>query len=174
MQSPRWRSPASTRSSRRATATGAARAAIEAGVLELDGERVRFTHPLLADATYKAIPLDERHALHARLATIVHDEESRARHLALAASGPDASVALALDAAAGRAAGRGAQAIAAELAELRHAGAPRSRRAPISDAGASRQPSFISGSVISAPGERCSSSSFPRRPARSAHTSCCG
>src|SRR5439155_16581499 len=35
------------------------------GVLELDGNRIRFTHPLLAPACYSAIPLHRRRRLHA-------------------------------------------------------------------------------------------------------------
>ncbi len=93
-------------------------AAIAADVVELDGERVRFTHPLLAASVYGELWPPDRRALHARLAAIVGDAEERARHLALAAEGPDEEVAAALDAAARLAARRGAQISAAELAEL--------------------------------------------------------
>jgi DNA-binding CsgD family transcriptional regulator len=91
--------------------------ALRAGVLELDGERIRFSHPLLASAvTAKAAPATRR-AVHARLANLVADAEQRAHHLALAATGPAEHVAVALDAASRRARVRGAVAAAADLAE---------------------------------------------------------
>jgi len=89
----------------------------ERGVLELDGERIRFTHPLLAPVCYEDIPLHRRRVLHRRLADLDLDPEERARHLAIAAAGPDDEIAAALDAAATHALGRGAAQAAAELAE---------------------------------------------------------
>jgi DNA-binding CsgD family transcriptional regulator len=91
--------------------------ALEARVLELDGERIRFNHPLLASALIARTPPRLRRALHARLATAVDDDEERARHLALAASGPDSEVASTLEVAARRARSRGAVAGAADLVE---------------------------------------------------------
>ena len=87
------------------------------GVLELDGDRIRFTHPLLAPACYEAMPLHRRRRLHRRLAELDVDLEERARHLAIAATGPDEEIAAALDAAAAHARARGAAQAAAELAE---------------------------------------------------------
>ena len=87
------------------------------GVLELDGDRIRFTHPLLAPACYTAMPLHRRRRLHRRLAELDVDPEERARHLALAASGPDEKIAAALETAATQARARGATQAAAELAE---------------------------------------------------------
>src|SRR6266545_4125956 len=92
--------------------------AARAGVIELEESRVRFSHPLLASVCYEKTPVWQRRAAHRRLAVPVAAAEERARHLALAAEGPDADVALALDEAAGRSAARGATAAAAELAEL--------------------------------------------------------
>ena len=89
--------------------------AVEAQVVELDGDRIRFTHPLLAAAAYGGT--ESRSKLHGRLAEIVVDPEERARHLALAAHGPDSSVAAALEEAARGAAARGSPAAAAELTE---------------------------------------------------------
>ncbi len=86
-------------------------------VLELDGDRIRFTHPLLAPVCYEDMPLHRRRLLHRRLAELDLDPEERARHLALAATGPDEEIAAALDAAATHARGRGAAQVAAELAE---------------------------------------------------------
>ena len=77
---------------------------------------VRFAHPLLASVILDGTNPVERMALHARLAAVVTDPDSRARHLALSCGGHDASVAEELEAAAGRAARWGAIAVAAELA----------------------------------------------------------
>jgi ATP/maltotriose-dependent transcriptional regulator MalT len=88
------------------------------GVVQLDGARPRFVHPLLASICYDQAPSWKRRAVHLALAEAVSDIEERARHLALAAAGPDASVASELDAAAEVAAARGAKAAAAELCDL--------------------------------------------------------
>ena len=89
--------------------------AIDAQIVELDGDRVRFIHPLLAAAAHGGA--ESQRALHGRLAELVGDSEERARHLALAATGPDPSVADELEAAARGAAVRGATWAAAELTE---------------------------------------------------------
>ena len=86
-------------------------------VLELDVDRIRFAHPLLAPACYEAMPLHQRRLVHERLAGLDIDPEERARHLALAAAGPTDLVAAALDRAADHAGARGASQAAAELAE---------------------------------------------------------
>ena len=91
---------------------------IAAGVIELDGDRVRFTHPLLAAAIVSAIGPQRRRKIHARLARIVTDPEERARHLALGTESANAEVAESLEEAAEHASLRGAPAVAAELAEL--------------------------------------------------------
>jgi DNA-binding CsgD family transcriptional regulator len=87
------------------------------GVVELDGDRIRFAHPLLAPACYEAMPLHRRRRLHRRLAELDVDLEERARHLAIAATGPDEKIAAALDAAAAHARARGAAQAAADLSE---------------------------------------------------------
>jgi ATP/maltotriose-dependent transcriptional regulator MalT len=92
--------------------------AVREGVVELDEARLRFVHPLVATICYEQAPLWKRRAAHRALAGAVTDVEERARHLALAAEGPDAVVASYLEAAAEQAAGRGAPAAAAELFEL--------------------------------------------------------
>ena len=91
--------------------------AIGAQVLERVDGRLRFTHPLLASAVYGIADTPTRRHWHARLAELVKDPERRAHHLALAASGPDAPVADALDAAARSANARGAPDAASRLAE---------------------------------------------------------
>jgi hypothetical protein len=90
---------------------------ISARILELDGERLRFTHPLLRSAVAARLTPSRRRSLHARLANIVQSTEERARHLALGTSGPDDDVASILEAAARAVHARGAPTAAAELAE---------------------------------------------------------
>jgi DNA-binding CsgD family transcriptional regulator len=92
--------------------------AMRAEVVGVDGERVRFVHPLLASACYDDAPPWRRRAAHGLLADAVEDEEERARHLALATDRPDPDVASVLDAAVVAATARGAPAGAAELSEL--------------------------------------------------------
>ncbi len=101
--------------------------ALENGVLEVVGDRLRFTHPLLASAVYQRIPPARRRELHARLATIVRDPEERARHLALSVEGPDIAVAAALEEAALLASSRGAPQSAAELWEMARRSTPPDR-----------------------------------------------
>ncbi|HEY6608423.1 MAG TPA: AAA family ATPase [Candidatus Limnocylindria bacterium] len=102
---------------REASRSGLA-AAREADVLAPDDDPIRFTHPLLASEVYAALTDGERRDLHRRLATVVSEPEELARHLALAAEGPDPEVAEALDAAAAHALARGAPDAAAELSQL--------------------------------------------------------
>jgi predicted ATPase len=87
------------------------------GVIELDGSRIRFAHPLLASACYEQSPLGQRRETHKALAAVVKGDEERVRHLALAATGVDAALAADLDEVAVAAEARGASA-AAELLEL--------------------------------------------------------
>jgi DNA-binding CsgD family transcriptional regulator len=91
--------------------------AFAAHVLEVEGDGLRFAHPLLASAAYEDVDPFARLALHRRLAGLVVDDEERARHLALAVDGPDGDVAAALERAAQHARARGASASAADLAE---------------------------------------------------------
>ena len=92
-------------------------AAEEAGVLVLEGERIRFTHPLLASVVYGAASNSQRRQLHRRLAEVVADPEERARHLAASVTEADEGTASELEQAAHRAALRGAHDAAAELFE---------------------------------------------------------
>jgi DNA-binding CsgD family transcriptional regulator len=91
--------------------------ALDADVLVLRGDEVRFTHPLLASVLYAVAGRSERRAVHRCLARLVADPEEAARHLALATSRPDESVAERIEDAAGRARARGAPWAAAELME---------------------------------------------------------
>ena len=103
----------------RATGWAAERAlgpALDAHLVALDGERVRFTHPLRAAAVRSRTLPVRRREIHARLAELITDPEERARHLAIATTEPDEGVAMALEDAAQRARARGAPHAAAELA----------------------------------------------------------
>ncbi|HYI21750.1 MAG TPA: AAA family ATPase, partial [Candidatus Limnocylindrales bacterium] len=88
---------------------------VAARVVEIDGDEVRFAHPLLAASAYAAIPSAERRQLHELLATVVSDGEERARHLAIATTGPDSEVAAIVERAAEEAFRRGAPSSAAAL-----------------------------------------------------------
>jgi DNA-binding CsgD family transcriptional regulator len=96
---------------------GALDEAERAQIVAVHDGRVRFTHPLLASGAYAGVDGSIRRDLHARAAHEVADPEERARHLALAATGPDEAVASALEAAASSAEARGAPPAAAELYE---------------------------------------------------------
>lgn len=89
-----------------------------AGILSLDGHRVRFTHPLLASGVYTDAGPPARRAMHRRLAALETQPELRARHLALASAHGDEEILTALDQAADSARSRGAPAAAAELVDL--------------------------------------------------------
>ncbi len=91
--------------------------ALEAGILELDEDQLRFTHPLLATAVTARQTVTRRRSLHARLAKLVSSTEERSRHLALSTVEPAREIAATLEAAAQSAHARGAPVAAAELAE---------------------------------------------------------
>src|SRR6266540_5626707 len=95
---------------------------------------VTFTHPAFAAAVYAAAPRQRQRAAHRELAARVTEVEERARHLALAADGPDEAVAGLLDRAAAAARSRGAPEAAAELTERARALTP-----PGDQAGAHRR-----------------------------------
>ena len=91
--------------------------AVHAGVLQVDGERVRFTHPLLGSFVYGEASDAERRDVHRLLAPLVTDREEHALHLARGTLEPDEGVASTLEATAEEAAKRGHPEVAAELAE---------------------------------------------------------
>jgi tetratricopeptide (TPR) repeat protein len=93
-------------------------AAERQGIVSIEGNRIRFTHPLLASGVYTDTAPEQRRLMHRRLAGAVDELELRARHLALASTTDDPETLETLDAAAASAQARGAPAAAAELLEL--------------------------------------------------------
>jgi DNA-binding CsgD family transcriptional regulator len=91
--------------------------AIADGIIERDGEVLRFTHPLLRSVLYAEMRLNERREVHQVLGAMAADVEERAWHLALAADRPNEEIAGILDGAARHAASRGAPEAAAALEE---------------------------------------------------------
>jgi len=91
--------------------------AVDAGLIERDGEMLRFTHLLMRCVLYSEMPLNERRQIHQRLGTAAADIEERAWHLALGADKPSEEIAAMLDCAARHAALRGAPQEAATLTE---------------------------------------------------------
>src|SRR6185503_14713760 len=67
--------------------------AVRSGIVDLADDRVRFAHPLLASVLYEHASVAERRGAHRQLAGLIDDTVERARHLALAADGPDDAVA---------------------------------------------------------------------------------
>jgi DNA-binding CsgD family transcriptional regulator len=110
-----------------ARAHAAVAAATDAGVLHTDGERIGFTHPLLASGIYSDVSEGERRALHRKLAGVVDDPQEQARHLSLSAERPDEAAALALERAAAKAWQQAAPFAAAELCERAAELTPRER-----------------------------------------------
>ncbi len=90
-------------------ATSALAPAVDADVLEL-GDEVRFRHPLVRSAVYRAASASDRQRVHAALAEVSDptlDADRRAWHRALAAPGPDEELAVELERSADRAQLRG-------------------------------------------------------------------
>jgi ATP/maltotriose-dependent transcriptional regulator MalT len=104
---------------RAATQLGIASTALEpavrTGLLEV-GAQVRFRHPLVRSAVYRAAPDRKRQSAHGALAVATDAElepDRSAWHRAQAAPGPDEDVAAELERSAGRAQARGGLAAAA-------------------------------------------------------------
>ena len=91
------------------------RSALASGILEVDGERLSFAHPLLGAAAYELLLPDERRQIHARLAAASLDAVERGHHVSRSAVNPDEAAAQSLDDAAEAAASLGDHAAAAEF-----------------------------------------------------------
>jgi len=101
--------------------------AVAAGLAEVDGQSVRFRHPLVRSAVGEAAGPAARQAMHRALAEVLAGQPDRqVWHRAAASLGPDEEVAAGLEAAAGRAFGRGA------IAEQAAALAAAARLSPVS------------------------------------------
>jgi DNA-binding CsgD family transcriptional regulator len=95
----------------------AAEPAVAAGLLEAN---LRFHHPLVRSAVYRAATPEQRRRVHLALAEVTDpdaDPEYRAWHRAQGATGPDEDLAEELERSAGRAQHRGGLAAAAGLLE---------------------------------------------------------
>jgi DNA-binding NarL/FixJ family response regulator len=90
--------------------------AVALDVLRIAQDKLRFTHPLLAETTYATAAPWERRDAHARLAAVAESRLERAHHLAHSVEVAEEEVAAELEHAAAEAAERGVPATAAELA----------------------------------------------------------
>ena len=77
-------------------------------IVAIDGNRVHFTHPVLAHGVYSGAAPGRRRAMHRRLAELITEPELRARHLALSDGVGGPRTLESLDTAADIARGRGA------------------------------------------------------------------
>jgi len=92
--------------------------AVVAGLGTLDAGGFRFRHPLIVSAVKQTATADELRRAHAALAEALAEEPDRAVwHRAAAASGPDETIAEALDGTANRATLRGARDVAVSAFE---------------------------------------------------------
>ena len=101
----------------RITDTATVDRAVDAGLVLVDVDRARASHPLLASAALTRSKSSERRALHLELAGVATDSRLKAWHLALATERPNGKLAARVGAAATDAATRGAAQEAVVLAE---------------------------------------------------------
>lgn len=93
-------------------------AAMQAELIECDGDLIRFRHPLVRSALYQAVSTVQRREAHAALAAILADQPDRAIwHRVAALAGHDDQLASELAESADRAMRRGALAVAVTALE---------------------------------------------------------
>jgi DNA-binding CsgD family transcriptional regulator/predicted negative regulator of RcsB-dependent stress response len=114
------------------TASGVSRAAglapaVDAHIVEVHDDRIRFTHPLLAAGSLETADSQRRAEIHARLAELLEDPEARAWQLAASVQLPNEDVAATLEDAARHARARGAPRPAALLLDRARALTPADR-----------------------------------------------
>ena len=107
-------------------ATGLA-PALDAHIVVVHDDRIRFTHPLLAAGALETADPQRRAEIHARLADLLEDPEARAWQLAASVQLPDEDVAATLEDAARHARARGAPRPAALLLDRARALTPADR-----------------------------------------------
>jgi DNA-binding NarL/FixJ family response regulator len=98
------------------------KAAVQSGVIETAGGRLRLSHPMFGSVAYELLLPDERREIHRRLADASEDPVERGHHVSRAAVAPDpiagATVSKAAEAAAGRGDHSGAAALLLRAADL--------------------------------------------------------
>ena len=92
--------------------------AISAGLIELDGDLLRFRWPLTAATAYHEASPTRRQEIHRLLAGLAVEPQKRARHLALASSGTDSELAAFLERTADEMLSTGSLQEATDLADL--------------------------------------------------------
>lgn len=129
----------------------ALRDALTEGLVEIRGDDVRLSHPLLASGIVAIASETEIESAHARLAGLVPELEGRARHAAIAAGGvPDETTARDLLRAAELARARGAAGGAAELVVLAVALTPADREVRVERELLAAEYVFLSGDAAGA------------------------
>jgi DNA-binding CsgD family transcriptional regulator len=89
-----------------------------AGAVTVNGDGLRFRHPLVRSAVYQRSLAPERRAVHKALARVYRGDPDRGVwHLAASSDGPDDRIAVELEAMADRAARRGAASVAVAALE---------------------------------------------------------
>ncbi len=125
--------------------------ALEEGLVEIRGDDVRLSHPLLGSGIVAVATEIETRDVHARLAELVPELEGRARHAAIAAGGvPDESTVRDLLRAAELARARGAAHSAAELAVLAAGLTPADAEARVERELLAAEYVFLSGDAVGA------------------------